>query len=137
MKEAGIHGNDPLIAHDQMAEVAEPREGALDDPPLPKGEPQRQAHAYTVCLDGFAWLDAIYAEGAPQWLREVPVVKTLRRVWCSNITAHQKGCGGAPRQKYCHPAARMISSPYDPEVYPDSALLARKSGECPIPATHF
>ena len=32
MKEAGIGGEEPLVADDQAAKGSEPREGALDDP---------------------------------------------------------------------------------------------------------
>jgi len=35
MKEACIGGDQTFIADDQAAEVAQPREGALDDPPSP------------------------------------------------------------------------------------------------------
>jgi hypothetical protein len=39
-----------------------------------------------VGLDGYALLEAIDAEDASAWLREVPAVKTPRRIWGSNIT---------------------------------------------------
>jgi len=48
---------------------------------LPKSEQKRQALAATIGTDGFQLLDAIDNDSDLPWLAEVPVVKTLRRVW--------------------------------------------------------
>src|SRR5262249_45596793 len=48
---------------------------------LPAGKDERLAHALTIGADGHALLEAIDAAEAPPWLREVPAVQTLRRVW--------------------------------------------------------
>jgi transposase len=53
----------------------------VHDDRVPKGEQSRQAYAQMVGLDGYALLDAIEMEEAPRWLREVPAVETLRRIW--------------------------------------------------------
>jgi transposase len=89
----------------------------VDDYRLPKGEPQRQAHAHTVGMDGYALLDAIYAEGAPAWLHEVPAVETLRRVWVQQYYRAPEGVRWRTAAEGLPSAARMISSPYDPEAH--------------------
>jgi len=39
MKEAGLGGEQALLAHDEATEMAEPRERAIDDPPMPSAPP--------------------------------------------------------------------------------------------------
>ena len=49
-------------------------------------------HANAVIgADGFELLEAIYALEAPSWLREVPAVETLRRVWLQQYYAPDAG----------------------------------------------
>lgn len=48
---------------------------------IPPGKEERQAHDELIGADGDLLLSALYASGAPLWLREVPAVETLRRVW--------------------------------------------------------
>jgi len=48
---------------------------------LPTGQAARDALALTIGGDGYALLIALYSAPAPVWLREVPAVDTLRRVW--------------------------------------------------------
>ncbi|MGH4011760.1 MAG: hypothetical protein ACRDTH_26965 [Pseudonocardiaceae bacterium] len=47
---------------------------------LPKGEDKRAAMAVQVGLNGFDLLEAVHADDAPAWLREVPAIVVLRRV---------------------------------------------------------
>jgi len=46
---------------------------------LPKGKAERQRYAEQVGADGFHLLQALYRKTAPSWLREVPMVQTLRQ----------------------------------------------------------
>ena len=65
--------------------------------------------------DGSSLLCAIYAAEAPRWLREIPAVQTLRRVWVQNFCWEE----GAPRWRDASsvPAAGdCLDSPYDPEA---------------------
>ena len=48
---------------------------------LPQGQDKRTTMAMQVGADGFDLLDAIHADHAPAWLREVPSVVVLRTVW--------------------------------------------------------
>jgi transposase len=88
----------------------------LDEYRLPKGEAARQALAETIGADGFRVLEAVWAADAPPWLRELPAVETLRRVW---VQQYHAPAGGRVRWRAapdCPPAARLINSPYDPEA---------------------
>jgi hypothetical protein len=51
---------------------------------LPKGTAAQGKLAETTGTDGSVLLTAIYASEAPTWLRDVPAVDTLRRVWLQN-----------------------------------------------------
>jgi len=111
-----------VVAPDWLREHSQPewidRYGPrVEDARLPKNEKLRQAHAWQIGLDGYSLLDNIYAEDAPGWLRQLPAVETLRRVWVQQYyrteteVRWRSGEDGLPR------AARFISSPYDPEAH--------------------
>jgi transposase len=53
----------------------------VDDFHLPTKKEERQAYAEVIGADGHALLAAIYTPEAPRWLRHIPAVETLRRVW--------------------------------------------------------
>ena len=63
----------------------------FEDERLPKDETEREAWAQTVGADGFCLLKAIYAAGAPAWLREVPAVQLLRQVWVQQFYRDETG----------------------------------------------
>src|SRR5919197_882585 len=48
---------------------------------LPRDAAARVVLAETIGTDGQRLLDAIYAPTTPGWVREAPVIETLRRVW--------------------------------------------------------
>ena len=82
---------------------------------LPKTARERQAVAEVMGADGFQLLRAIYAAETPAWLREVPAVDILRRVWIQQFYAPE------PRVRWraaedLPPGALLINSPYDPEA---------------------
>lgn len=52
-----------------------------------------------IGTDGDRLLSAIYAEDAPYWLREVPAVETLRRVWLQQYYIKERGVSGGQRKK--------------------------------------
>jgi transposase len=80
---------------------------------IPPGKEGRQAHAELVGADGDLLLSALYAADAPPWLREVPAVETLRRVWVQQYYL----CGGLvhwrTEKEGIPPARLVVSSPYD------------------------
>jgi transposase len=66
--------------------------------------------------DGHALLAAVYAPDAPAWLREVPAVETLRRVWVQQFRLDE----GAVRWRAADnipPAAVFIGSPDDADAH--------------------
>ena len=89
----------------------------VDDSRLPAAPEERRAMAETIGGDGWALLDAIYAAEAPAWLREVPAVETLRRMWIQqyvvvdDILQWRTDAHGVP------PSALFITSPYDLDAH--------------------
>jgi transposase len=82
---------------------------------LPKAEAAREALAVTVGSDGFALLEAVHAAEAPGWLREVPALQTLRRLWLQQYYRDQQGLRWRDKSEL-PPGALAIGSPYDPEA---------------------
>src|SRR5437763_1343962 len=60
-------------------------EHRVEDDRLPDGKQAREAYAIVIGKDGAKLLDALYADTAPSWLREIPAVQTLRGVWVQNF----------------------------------------------------
>jgi transposase len=93
---------------------------------LPKDPAAQEALAVAIGADGYHVLRAVYAPEAPEWLRAVPAVETLRQVWVQQYHAPETpdtpdapGEAAAPRWRASTdipPAARMIHSPHDPEA---------------------
>jgi transposase len=86
-----------------------------DDYRLPKSQTARETYAEGVGADGYRLLDEVYADASPMWLRELPALETLRRVWVQNFRlvegqARWRASGDIP------PSARFIGSPYDIEA---------------------
>jgi transposase len=88
---------------------------------MPPGKEERQAHAEAVGTDGDALLSALYASDAPPWLREVPAVETLRRVWLQQFYPRDGAVGWRTGREGIPPTRLCVSSPYDTE-----ARLGRK-----------
>jgi len=122
VSEALRHALDSLaVAHpawlraNARAEWAERYARRAEDARLPKRQEGRAERARAVGRDGVALLAAIYGGSAPPWLRELPVVETLRRVWVQNYrlagdAVRWRAAGDIP------PAATFISSPYDADA---------------------
>jgi transposase len=107
---------DWTIVHSQ-AEWIERYSERIEDYHLPKSKAQRTAQAEVYGRDGLALLRAIFDdEGSPTWLRQIPAVETLRRIWiqqyyCQNDHIRWRTQAEAP------PASIMISSPYEPDAH--------------------
>ncbi|HTI13570.1 MAG TPA: IS1182 family transposase [Dictyobacter sp.] len=91
-------------------------EHRVEDYRLPDGKQAREAYAIVIGQDGAKLLDALYAEAAPTWLREIPAVQTLRGVWVQNFYWEEgelrwRDLSNAPS------AGALINSPYDPEAF--------------------
>jgi transposase len=105
-----------LRAHSQ-ADWVDRYARRLDDARLPQGKDERQALAESIGIDGCTLLSALYAPAAPTWLREVPAVETLRRVWVQQYYVDDEILRWRTEQEGIPPSSRFISSPYDLEAH--------------------
>jgi transposase len=95
-----------------------------DEYRLPKGKAAQQARAETIGTDGVTLLTTIYGDTAVGWLRTVPAIETLRRVWMQNYLSTE----GRTRWRTndnIPPSAQFISSPYDTDAH-----LGKKGSIC-------
>jgi len=76
---------------------------------LPKDKQEQRALAEVIGADGIHLLEQVYAARAPEWLRHVLAVETLRQVWVqacyqSEGKVHWREKGNQPRNpKKLHP----------------------------------
>ena len=89
---------------------------------LPKSEKARRELASRIASDGQKLLTTIDAAPEQSWLREVPAVKTVRRVWAEQYM-EQDGVLVWRAVPDMPPSATLITSPYDTE-----ARYSTKSG---------
>jgi transposase len=85
---------------------------------LPTGKAARHAYAEVVGADGWDLLSALDAASAPTWLREIPAVQSVRRVWEQQYHPRAAdGEGGHWRlTEDLAPAGQIQNSPYDPDA---------------------
>lgn len=100
---------------------------------LPRAEAKRAALSDAVGSDGWGLLDLVYDGGAPEHLRELAAVDTLRRVWLQQYVYERDGEGGGGRLRWrksgnLPPATLMVSSPYDPEARHSSKRGGHRRG---------
>jgi transposase len=89
----------------------------VDNYRLPKADAEREALAEVIGTDGMRLLEAVWAPAAPPWLRQVPAIDILRRVWVQQY--HVPDETGRVRWRQAGdlpPGALLIVSPYDPEA---------------------
>jgi transposase len=82
---------------------------------LPKGQEARQQYGEVIGADGIHLLAALQAPAVPAWLRELPAVAVLRRVWEQQYQV----VDGQARWRAAGDLAKSgerIDSPYDPEA---------------------
>ena len=60
---------------------------------LPKSKAEREQYANQVGADGWHLLDALEDNATPTWLRELPAVQTLRRVWAQQYHPREPRTG--------------------------------------------
>lgn len=63
----------------------------LDDEKLPKSKHARIEHGERIGADGHDLLDCVSSGTAPSWVREVPAVEILRKVWLQNFFRGRDG----------------------------------------------
>ena len=69
-----------------------------------------------IGTDGRRLLTAVYEPLAPAWLRELPAVETLRRVWVQQFFEEAGRCRRF-RNDNIPPPSLLIASPYDPDAH--------------------
>jgi transposase len=88
----------------------------VDDDHVPTNKHERHAYAQILGRDGHALLATLYAPSTPQWLRHVPAVETLRRVWMQPFYRDAGQGHWRTEQAGMPPAGRFLSAPYDAEA---------------------
>jgi transposase len=92
-------------------------QGRRDAYRLPKGQEGQRALAATIGADGATLLRAVWSPVAPPWLREVPAVETMRRVWIQKYFPTAAGLRWRTAAEGIPRAAQFISSPYDGDAH--------------------
>lgn len=106
-----VVAGDWLLAHSELEWVD--RYGhRIEEMHLPKSQGEREAVAELIGRDGSNLLADIFAADAPLFLREIPAVVTLRRIWLQNYAwadgqLHWRSNDTLP------PGNQFINSPYD------------------------
>ncbi|HEY9661800.1 MAG TPA: transposase, partial [Allocoleopsis sp.] len=88
----------------------------IEDYHLPTSDSRRQQQAQLYGEDGWQLLSAIFAITGPVWLRQVPAIETLRRVWVQQYYYCEDRLRWRTKDEI-PPASLMISSPYDVDAH--------------------
>lgn len=87
----------------------------IEDTRFPTSQEGRLALAETYGRDGFHLLHAVYSPNAPAWLREVPMVETMRQVWLHHfVIMDAKICWRDAKDT--PPSLQRLDSPYETEA---------------------
>jgi transposase len=116
-----------IAAPDWLLEHSEPawvhRYGhRVEGTQFPSGQAEHQSAAEIIGKDGAELLSAIFDPPAPDWLRHIPAVEILRRVWIQNYW-QEEGKIHWRTNENIPPPARFLDSPYD-----EDARYSRKRG---------
>ena len=87
----------------------------VEDYRLPKGKAAREAYGLAVAEDGYTLLDALDSSDAPQMLRELNAVVTLRACWEQYFVREDKRIRWRTASEL-RPSGERLNSPYDPEA---------------------
>lgn len=82
---------------------------------LPKSKDQQRELAEQVGADGYQLLTAVYTSPTMTWLREVPAIELLRRVWVQQFWVDQ-GQTRLRNVQQMPPVGDWIRSPFDMEA---------------------
>ena len=92
----------------------------IDDLHLPGSQASRQALMVRYGADGYYLLEQVHGPGAPGWLRELPAVQVLRRIWiqqfCREVTDGRQEVRRReklPEGDGLPPGRDRLISPYD------------------------
>jgi transposase len=103
-----------LLAHSDLTWVE--RYGhRIEEARLPRTQEERQAITDQIGQDGSQLLTDVYALQAPAFLREIPAVQLLRRIWVQNYVWIEEPISFR-RTEGLPSGTQFINSPYDPEA---------------------
>ncbi len=92
----------------------------IDDLHLPEGQAGRQDLMTRYARDGSCLLERVHGPGAPGWLRELPAVQALRRIWIQQFCREVSGGRQEVRRREklpggdgLPPGRDRLISPYD------------------------
>jgi hypothetical protein len=91
----------------------------IDEWRLPNDPTKRHKLGVQIGTDGFKILKAVVDRRSPGWLREIPAVDVLRRVWIQQYTVDAGGREVIWRDAQEHgfpPGRTRIISPYDTDA---------------------
>jgi transposase len=97
----------------------------IDNLRLPASQTRRAELMIAYGRDGYHLLDQVYSPTAPTWLREIPAVQVLRRVWIQQFYRDVDATTGrqevrrreaAPDGDGLPPGHQRIISPYDTDA---------------------
>jgi transposase len=88
---------------------------------LPKSAVAQQALAEQVGSDGWHLFEQLWAASAPEYLRHIPAVETLRRIWLQNYSVDDVPTQGLANLRWRDepnrpPGSQALISPYDEEA---------------------
>jgi len=89
----------------------------IDSWRLPDSQAARQELAVRYGRDGYWLLEQVTAPGAPGWLKDLPAVQMLRRLWIQQY--YRDGEKVIRREERAHglpPGKDRLASPYDPDA---------------------
>ena len=101
-----------LLMH-TLPHWAETYERRAFDERVPRSAEKRAEWVQRVGADGDTLLAALAAEATSDWLRQLPAIFILRRVWIQQFTICDGRIQWRSERDGIPPAARLISSPYD------------------------
>jgi transposase len=92
----------------------------IDNLHLPVSESKRRELMVRYGTDGYFLLEQVHGPGAPAWLRELPAVQALRRIWVQQFYREVTGSGQEVRRREMlpdgdglPPGRTQLISPYD------------------------
>ena len=87
----------------------------VDESRLPGEAKDRDAYAQMIGKDGATLIDALWSEAAPGWMRSLPAVETLRRMWVQQFMIVDGVAQLRPAQSL-PTSSGQIHSPYDTQA---------------------
>jgi hypothetical protein len=96
----------------------------IDNLRLPESATKREKLMVQFGRDGYHLLDQVYGPGAPGWLRELPAVQAVRRIWIQQFYRDVEGDRqevrrreNAPEGDGLPPGRDRLISPYDLDAH--------------------